>query len=229
MGKPITLSHQEWLEQVKELIDRFSRLYYDDPHTWSDTYWMGVQTMKYPTDLIIYAEIIYKTSPDLIIETGTSQGGSALFLAHMCDIIGNGMILSIDNHKASDYGYKKPPHRRIKYIEETDSTDGEKLGSEIAQLARYLSLSNCMVILDSDHNKTHVLRELNFYHPFVTSGCYMIVEDTNLNSVQAQPKHGAGPKEALDEWLPGHPEFIIDPGCNRFILTAHPGGYLRRV
>lgn len=215
--------------ETREVVNRFSRLYYDDPHTWPDTRWMGVLLQKYPTDLIIYAEIIHQTKPDLIIETGTAMGGSALFLAHMCDIVGNGLVVSIDNHKASDYGYIKPEHSRIKYIEETDSTDGEKLGLLIAQLARFLSLSSCMVILDSDHTKTHVLKELEFYHPFVTSGCYLIVEDTNLNSVEAQPDYGAGPREALNEWMPRHPEFQVDQWCNRFILTAHPGGYLKRV
>jgi cephalosporin hydroxylase len=38
----------------------------------------------------IYQEIIAEIQPDLIIETGTHIGGSALFMAHMLDIVGHG-------------------------------------------------------------------------------------------------------------------------------------------
>jgi cephalosporin hydroxylase len=51
---------------------------------------MGVQCLKCPLDMWIYQEIIAEIQPDLIIETGTHIGGSALFMAHMLDIVGHG-------------------------------------------------------------------------------------------------------------------------------------------
>lgn len=207
----------------QKVVDEFSRLYYDDPDTWPDTSWMGVLTQKYPTDLIMYAEIIYKTRPDLIIECGTALGGSALFMAHICQIIGCGHIISIDAHDPNMY--QKPPHLLITYLSGYSS-----LSSHIINLLGewVKPRHRVMVVLDSDHKKEHVLAELEIYHQFVTSGCYLIVEDTNLNSIQARPDYGPGPKEALEEWLPKHPEFEIDERSTRFILTAHPGGYLIR-
>ena len=59
----------------------FHQLYYNDPSTWPNTRWLGTPILKCPLDMWIYQEILWETRPDLIIETGTCNGGSALFLA----------------------------------------------------------------------------------------------------------------------------------------------------
>jgi cephalosporin hydroxylase len=85
-----------------------------------------------------------------------------------------------------------------------------------------------MVILDSDHAMAHVRAELELYAPMVTAGCYLIVEDTNVNGHPVYPLHGPGPMEALGEFLPRHPEFEVDAECEKFMLTFNPRGYLLR-
>ena len=68
-------------------VDEFHRLYYNSPdRTWQNTFWLGVRAQKCPLDLWIYQEILWEMKPDLIIECGTAHGGSALFLASICDI-----------------------------------------------------------------------------------------------------------------------------------------------
>ena len=96
----------------ESLTARFTRQYFDDPSTWRTTYWQGVQTAKCPLDLWIFQEIITETEPDLIIETGTHQGGSALFLASICDLLGKGEILTIDTIERPE----RPRHPRITYL-----------------------------------------------------------------------------------------------------------------
>src|SRR5690554_4382940 len=64
--------------------------------TWMDTYWMGTPLLKCPLDLWIYQEIIYEIKPDVIIETGTHQGGSARFLAYLLDVVGKGRVITVD-------------------------------------------------------------------------------------------------------------------------------------
>jgi len=82
------------------------------------------------------------------------------------------------------------------------------------------------VILDSDHSRDHVLDELRLYAPLVTSGSYVIVEDTNINGHPVLPQFGPGPMEALDEFLRESDEFSIDDQREKFFLTFNPRGFL---
>ena len=64
---------------MNELINEFHRFYYES-RVWHHTSWMGLQCSKCPLDMWVYQEIIVETKPDIIIECGTGQGGSSLFL-----------------------------------------------------------------------------------------------------------------------------------------------------
>src|SRR5579863_3456248 len=75
----------EMVEQ-KAVISDFHRLYYDT-QVWSNTRYLGVHVFKCPFDLWIYQEILMEKRPDVIVECGTSHGGSALFIASFCDLI----------------------------------------------------------------------------------------------------------------------------------------------
>src|SRR5918996_5176167 len=63
---------------------------------WTEARWLGAQALKNPLDLWVYQEIMCETRPDLVIETGTYRGGTALFLASICDLLGGGEVVSID-------------------------------------------------------------------------------------------------------------------------------------
>jgi cephalosporin hydroxylase len=74
---------------MDKTIADFHRLYYDS-QVWGRTIWMGVPCLKTPLDLWVYQEIIWEMRPEMIIETGTASGGSALYLAHLMDLVGGG-------------------------------------------------------------------------------------------------------------------------------------------
>src|SRR5438132_4143406 len=107
---------------------------------------------------------MHELEPDLIIETGTAQGGSALFLASICDLLGKGRIVSIDIAPRDD----RPLHPRITYL--LGSSTSAPIADEVRTLAR--SHRTVLVILDSDHSRDHVLRELAIYGELVTPGSY---------------------------------------------------------
>jgi cephalosporin hydroxylase len=208
-------------ERRRRTIRAFHRLYYDSPwQTWKNTRWLSVNAYKTPLDLWIYQELIVSLRPELIVETGTADGGSALFLATVCDAVDCGEILSIDVEAKPD----RPEHDRITYVTASSVTP-ETLGL-VAEYAH--ERSPVLVILDSDHSREHVLAELRAYAPFVTPGSYLVVEDTNLNGHPVVRSFGPGPMEALHDFLEERTDFSTDTAQEKFLLSFNPSGYLRR-
>jgi cephalosporin hydroxylase len=208
----------------RTIIENFHNLYYNglpgEGYLFGRTYWMKVPCQKCPLDLWIYQEIISELRPDLIIETGTRFGGSALFMAHILDILGHGEILTID----IDNTLSRPSHPRITYVHGS-SSDADLIESVLAKRPDEVRL----VVLDSDHSKTHVLQELRVLASHVSIGSYLIVEDTNINGHPTLPTFGPGPYEAVEEFLATHQEFTVDETREKFLLTFNPRGYLRRI
>lgn len=190
--------------------------------TWkNNTFWLNVPVAKCPLDLWVYQEIITETAPDIIIETGTAYGGSALFLSSICDLVNRGRIITVDVKEQSN----RPEHKRIKYL--SGSSTSETIVQEISSLIE--AEDKVMVILDSDHSADHVRRELDIYSGFVTVGNYLIVEDTNVNGNPVLPLYGAGPMEAVTQFTSAQTHFVLDPRREKFLMTFNPRGYLRRV
>ena len=204
------------------LVDAFHKLYYGSKRqTRHNTFWLGVPCFKCPLDLWIYQEIIFEVRPDIIIEAGTASGGSALFLACVCDWIGSGSIVSIDIQERADL----PKHNRINYLVGSSVSD-----PIVQQVSRFVAdKHSVLVVLDSDHSREHVLEELRIYSRFVTLNSYVIVEDTNLNGHPIKPAFGPGPMEAVVEFLQQTDRFAIDADREKFFLTFNPKGYLKRV
>jgi cephalosporin hydroxylase len=107
----------------------------------------------------MYHEIIWETRPDLIIETGTFKGGSALFFANMYDLLGSdGRVITVDISRCPE-GY--PEHPRIEFITQS-STAPETVATIRSQIC---PTDRVMVILDSDHSESYVREELELYSP----------------------------------------------------------------
>jgi len=86
----------------------------------------------------------------------------------------------------------------------------------------------CLVVLDSDHSKAHVLRELEFYSTLVSPNSWLVVEDTNLNGHPVYEDFGPGPQEALEAWLPRHSDFKAEVGRQtKYLFSMHT--WLRRM
>jgi cephalosporin hydroxylase len=207
----------------QEVIRRFHALYYDAAGlggTWANTYWMGVRAQKCPLDLWIYQEILFELKPELIVECGTADGGSALFLAQMCDLIGRGEVVSIDVCTSP----RRRRHPRLSYW--LGSSTSPRIVDRVRR--RAAGCDPVLVILDSDHRAGHVLQEMRLYAPLVTPGSYLIVEDTNVNGNPVYPDHGAGPAEAMQAFLREDSSFLVDTEREKLLLTFNPAGYLKK-
>ncbi|MFM8453542.1 MAG: cephalosporin hydroxylase family protein [Gammaproteobacteria bacterium] len=196
--------------------------------------WLGLPIIQFPQDMVAVQEIIWKTKPDLIIETGVARGGSLILSASILQLLnGDGRVIGIDidirphNKKAIE---THPLAHRIELIQGSsiDPAVLSKVGSFIQPKHKV------MVILDSSHTKEHVLEELNLYENFVSPDCYLIVMDTVVDDMPegAFPdrpwgKH-SNPKQAVHEFLKTNTRFSIDKSIqNKLLITVAPDGYLK--
>lgn len=199
------------------LIRDFNNLYWQaHVQTWGNTKWRKVQVWKPATDLWIYQELIAEIKPDLIIETGTAFGGSALYMRDILDKeYPEGKIISIDiSYEVLDEKAKVPG---IEFYL-GGSTEKETLTHVKAHIAAY-DCKRVMVILDSDHSEAHVSKELDLYSPLVTVGSILVIEDTNNH---------LGAQAAAHNWGLRQKGFKKNLMCEKFMLTFNRDGYWER-
>jgi cephalosporin hydroxylase len=208
----------------QDVADGFHRRWYDAGEgggTWKDARFLGVTTWKVPFDLWVYQELVWELRPGLIVETGTAHGGSALYLATLCETIGSGEVVSVDVGHWPDRPAPPPL---------TDLTATSTDPAAVARVAeRAAGAGTVLVVLDSDHRRDHVLAELRAYAPLVTPGSYLVVEDTNVNGHPVYEAFGPGPMEAVQDFLKERDDFEVDRSREKFLFTFNPGGWLRKL
>lgn len=222
------------------------------PHRYAYNFsYLGRPLIQFPQDMAAIQELVWRTRPDLVIETGIAHGGSLVHSASMlalleyCDAAESGgvldpaaprrRVLGIDidiraHNRAAIEAH--PMSRRI------DMLEGSSIDpAVVAEVRRRASASErVMVILDSNHTHEHVLAELEAYAPLVSSGCYCVVFDTLIEDMPAglHPDRpwdvGNNPKTAVREYLSRHDGFTVDEDLeSKLLITVAPGGYLRRT
>jgi len=201
--------------------EAYLRWYYDSA-VWKHVAYRGIRTLKNPLDLWNYQEIFQEHGIEWVVETGTRHGGSALFFADLLAARGaSGLVVSVDIDHDS---LQAPRHDRVRLLKGDSASP-----TVIAEIQALLEERRApmFVILDSDHRKAHVLRELGAYVPLMRSGDYLVVEDTCVNGHPVRPEFGPGPMEAIKEYLDAHPgELKPDTAREeKFGCTFAPHGY----
>jgi cephalosporin hydroxylase len=188
---------------------------------WTGTSWLGRAIATAPTDLLAYQEMIFRVRPDWVIETGTGDGGRALFLASICELVGHGEVLSIDDRAAADL----PSHPRLRFL--------AGVAHEPATVDAVRRLvgdgAKALVVLGAGADRRRTDAQFEAYSPFVPVGSYVVVTDTIVNGHPVWPAFGPGPAEAVKQILTRHGEFVGDPLMEKYSLTFNPNGFLRRV
>lgn len=190
------------------------------------TYWAGIPIQQVPTDMWMIQQIISEIKPDFLIETGTLKGGSSLYYASVLQGLDTAAkVITVDIADQLDRAPDFPVFRSrvIPMIGDSVAPD------TIRKIEDLVQGRPALVLLDSDHRKDHVLRELKLYAQFVPVGGYMIVFDTDLNGHPVTPDFGPGPMEAVEEFLALDDRFVPDRSREKFLLTMCPKGYLKRI
>jgi cephalosporin hydroxylase len=201
--------------------------------------WMGRPIIQLPEDMVRIQETIYRTKPDVVIETGVAHGGSLVFYASLFRAMGRGRVIGVDIEI-------RPHNRAAIEAHELSSlitlVEGSSTAPEI--LARVRGLispgERVMVILDSDHSKAHVARELEAYAPLVSEGCYIVATDGVMAEVHDVPRgqqhwRDDNPSAAAREFAQADPRFVLettpfvfDETLSKLQITHFPEAYLRR-
>jgi cephalosporin hydroxylase len=183
--------------------------------------WLGRPVWQNVLDLWTIQETLAELRPSLLVECGTHRGGSALFYAHLFDLMDHGRVVTIDVVPAGDLA-----HPRVEQIV------GSSLADEVVTRARAAAAVTdgpVMVILDSDHAQRHVRAELERYAPLVTADSFLLVQDGIIDELPAFREARPGPRPAIADFLRHHPEFVAEAErSRRFLISHHPGGWLRR-
>jgi cephalosporin hydroxylase len=221
------------------LSDLWLKLSWVQKYSYTFT-WMGRPIIQHPEDMLRLQEAIYHLRPDVIIETGVAHGGSLVYSASLMKAMGHGRtVVGVDieirphNRRAIEAHEMSPMIRLV----EGDATAPEV----VAQAAREVrSGDTVLVILDSNHSRDHVRRELEAYHHLVTPGSWIVATDGLMRDLWDAPRgdpswRSDNPAQAAREFAAAHPEFGLEPPPWRFNestlarpITAWPDAWLRR-
>lgn len=183
----------------------------------------GVTCQQHQSDLDRYAEVIRELKPAWLLQTGVYWGGTAAFLADvMAEHGGKCMFVDI-NLDTMQFPDNTVPNAAFVQADATSPSFYAEFCNWIDRSRGWAHAEQGLVSLDDDHTRQQVAQELGMY---ARHASYLVVEDTILDTAYGTHYQSSNPKQALDEWLPRHPEFSVDPDPEP---TQHVGGWLRRI
>lgn len=202
--------------------------------------WLGRPIIQLPEDMIRIQEVLFRIKPDVIIETGVAHGGSLIFYATLCKAIEKGRVVGID--------IEIRPHNR-RAIEEhflfpfITLIEGSATSEEVfAQVQRQVKPGEtALVLLDSNHTYSHVMRELELYSQLVNVGSYIVATDGIMANLVGAPRSSPdwdvnNPKRAAEDFVRKTPHFVIEEPpfpFNEGVITERvtywPSAFIKRV
>jgi cephalosporin hydroxylase len=232
----ISLYSTEGFELLSEL---WTKVGWNQKYVYTFT-WLDRPIIQLPEDLLRIQEVICRVRPDVIIETGVGHGGSLVFYASLCKLLGRGRVVGIDIEirPHNRLAIERHPLADLITLIEGSSTD-PAIVSRVASEVR--PGEKTLVALDSAHTKSHVLAELEAYTPLVSVESYVVAMDGVMDLVADTPRGQCdwtenNPVSAVEDFVQTHPEFVVEqPGWPfneselRANVTHWPRGYLHRV
>jgi len=191
---------------VKAALDRHE----DREHAWH-----GHRVIKFPGDCFAMHKLLWQCKPEVLIEIGTQNGGSALFFAACAP-----RVVTIDINEFPG----RPTDPRITYL------TGNSVAPEIVARVRTLvGTQRCSVVIDGNHHAEQVDKELELFAPLVSPGQALILEDTLVDVLDFRKfRAGGGPLRSIAKYMPRHPEFRIAEGIEPYVTTNFFGYWVRQ-
>jgi cephalosporin hydroxylase len=236
-GRRLDLYGKEAFELISDLWLKTS---WNQKYPYTFT-WLGRPIIQHPEDLIRLQEVIFALHPDVIIETGVAHGGSLIFYASLFKAMGSeGRVVGVDIEIRPQNRRAIETHELASYIA---LVEGDSAAPEVVKRAQGFIRpgDKVMVILDSNHAKAHVAKELEAYAPLVSFGSYIVATDGIMGLVHDTPRGkpewvSDNPTQAAREFAARRPEFVLEEPKWPFneseldrTITAWPGAWLKRI
>lgn len=192
------------------------------------TVYRNVPFFKSPFDIALYLQLLSRQAPHTVIEIGTKYGGSALWFADMLSAQGlaGARVISVDIEPLAKFS-----DPRISFLR----GDANQLGAVLTPELLQKCPRPWLVIEDSSHYYAETRATLEFFHPLLQSGDYIVIEDGIVSQLSGKHylQYQDGPNRGITDFLAKHgDDYTIDISlCDQFghNVTYNPNGWLRRI
>ncbi len=180
---------------------------------------------KNPFDHALYPMLLWQFKPRTIIEIGSKEGGSALWMGDLCDTF----KLDCEIHSIDIVRVATVKHKRVTFHE----GDGRNLGGTLTEKMLKKLPRPWLVIEDADHSYETTHAVLEFFGDLLTPTDMLVVEDGIITDLSQMPEGASGPHRALKKFLQrNYAEWEILPEWCDFFgynFTWSSNGFLRRT
>lgn len=139
----------------------------------------GVPVLKSPDDMIIIQQVLWDLRPATVIELGTFLGGSAIWLADMLrlmEIPSQVLSMDIDLSLISEHARNIKPNN-VTFLQGDSNVVQKTFTNDLLQ-----GLPHPWLVIDDAH--TNVYGVMKYFHGYMQTGDYFIMEDLNPNIPQ---------------------------------------------
>lgn len=221
------------------ISDVWLRAGWDTKYVYSFT-WLGRPMIQLPEDMIRIQEVIHTVQPDVIVETGVAHGGSLVFYASLCKATDRGRVIGVDVEIRSHNRAAIEAHPLFPLITLLEGSSIEQpIVDEVKSQIK--PGEKTMVVLDSNHEKQHVLEELRAYSPLVSVGSYIVAMDGIMEHLAGAPRSAPdwpwnNPRQAALEFVGENADFVIEEpqfafneGKIKERVTYWPSAFIKRL
>lgn len=181
----------------------------------------GVEMLHNPFDYLLYQMLIFEVQPDLIIEIGTNKGASALYFSDLLELMGKGVVHTID--------IEDKVHPLVKQKHNIQFFFNGYEGYDLSLTKDY---NKIMIIDDGSHKYEDVKNVLLKFKDVVSIDSYFVIEDGIISALGMSKSFNGGPLKAINEFIENNNQYIIDRKYCDFFgknATFNVNGYLKRV
>ncbi len=183
----------------------------------------GTPLQKNPFDHALYPMLLWQFKPRTIIEIGSKEGGSALWMADLCDTY----RLDCQIHSIDIVRVATVKHKRVTFHE----GDGRNLSGTLSEKMLARLPRPWLVIEDADHSYETTHAVLEFFESKLSPQDMLVVEDGIITDLSQMPEGASGPHRALKKFLQrNYAEWEILPEWCDFFgynFTWSSNGFLR--